>query len=219
MPSRAIGLPVGIEVEGHFTNAAQQREAGQLGMWAWLVTELLLFGGGFCVALVLHYEHPDSVRAAVSHLKFWIGAVNSVVLICSSLTMSGAIVMSRLGGQRWMVRCMLLTAALGALFLVLKSFEYYADYDEHMIPFITHPFALENDPAAALFVNLYFAVTGLHFFHLTTGIAILLWMTRRASRPNFLRQHQNWIEVYGLYWHFIDLVWIIAFPVLYVVGR
>jgi cytochrome c oxidase subunit 3 len=219
MSSEAIFLPVGIEVREQFANAAQQRHAAELGMWAWLLTELLLFGGLFLAALVLHYTHPASVRHAALHLKFWIGAANTVVLICSSLTMSGAIMLSRLGGQRWMVRCMLATAALGTLFLTLKGFEYYQDYVEHMTPFLDRPYALAGDGPSTLFVDLYFVTTALHGLHLTTGVSILLWLTWEASRPGFLARHQNRIEIYGLYWHFIDLIWIIVFPVLYVVGR
>ena len=219
MQAELIGLPTGIEVHEQFDNAAQQRHAAELGMWAWLVTELLLFGGLFVSALVLHYMHPDAVRAAASHLKLWIGATNSAVLICSSLSMSGAIVMSRLGGQKWMVRCMLLTAALGTVFLVLKSYEYYRDYVEHMMPFLGRPFVLADQPPAHLFVDLYYITTSLHAVHLITGISILLGLTWQASQPGFLARRQNRIEVYGLYWHFIDLIWILVFPVLYVVGR
>ncbi len=214
-----LGLPIGIRVGEQFANADQQRNAAQMGMWAWLLTELLLFGGLFCCALVLHYTHTASVQAAVHHLKFWIGATNSLVLICSSFTMSGAIVLSRLGGQRWMVRCMLATAALGTLFLTLKGYEYYVDFSEHMTPFLPRAYALAGDPASQLFVNLYFVTTALHGVHLITGVSILLWLTREASRPGYLAAHQNRIEIYGLYWHFIDLIWIIVFPVLYVVGR
>ncbi len=220
MPASAIGQPTGIEVQEQFSNPAQQKRAGELGMWAWLLTELLLFGGLFLVALVLHYTHRDSVRAAALHLKFWIGATNTAILICSSLTMSGAIMLSRLGGQKWMVRLMLATAALGSLFMVLKGYEWFVDWEEHMTPFLANrPYALEGDPASRLFTNLYFVTTALHGLHLTTGVSILLWLAWAASKPGFLQHHQNRIEVYGLYWHFIDLIWIVVFPVLYVVGR
>ncbi len=209
----------GVTLAEQFSNAAQQRRAAKLGMWAWLLTELLLFAGLFAVALVLHTMHPASVTAAVNHFKFWIGASNTAVLICSSLTMSGAIVLSRLGHRDLMIRCMLATASLGSLFLLLKGYEYYQDYVEHMMPFLHRPYALADDPASILFVDLYFATTALHAFHLTTGVGILLWMTQRARQPDFLRQHQNWIEIYGLYWHFIDLIWIIVFLTLYVLAR
>ena len=212
-------LPIGIEVGEQFANADQQRHAAQLGMWAWLLTELLLFAGLFAVALILHVTHPASVQAAVSHLKFWIGATNTGVLICSSFSMSGAIMLSRLGMQRAMVRCMLITAGLGTVFLALKGYEWYADYLEHMTPFLNRPYVLAGDPASILFTNLYFVTTALHGLHLTTGVGIMLWMARQASQPHFLQRHQNRIEIYGLYWHFIDLIWIIVFLTLYVVGR
>lgn len=211
---------VGVARVAHFASVEQQRRAATLGIWAWLITELLLFAGLFLVALILRVQHPEAVKAAAQHLKFWIGALNTVVLIFSSLTMSAAIAFSRMGWRRAMLRAMLATAALGGLFLVLKGYEYHADYAEHMMPFLAdRPYALAETPASRLFVNLYYVATALHALHLFTGICILLGMTWIASRPDFLSRHQNWIEVYGLYWHFIDLIWIMAFPILYVVNR
>ena len=212
--------PVGIELAEQFTTKDQQREAGTLGMWAWLVTELLLFAGLFLCALILRIMHPHAVTLATTHLKFWIGATNTLVLICSSLTMSTAIMTSRLGWRRFMLGAMLSTAALGILFLLLKSFEYYEDYDEHMMPFLAdRSYVLAHDQATTLFVDVYYVTTSLHAVHLITGISILLYLTWQASKPAFLQMHQNRIEIYGLYWHFIDLIWIIVFPVLYVLNR
>ncbi|MGU3537178.1 cytochrome c oxidase subunit 3 [Methylobacterium sp. A54F] len=212
--------PVGVARVEHFASVEQQRYAATLGIWAWLITELLLFAALFLVALITRIEHPEAVQQAARHLKFWIGATNTVVLICSSLTMSMAIEFSRMGWQRAMVRAMLATAALGSLFLMLKGYEYYADYEEHMMPFLArHPYELAETPPTRLFVNLYYVATGLHGLHLLTGISLLLGMTWMAAKPGFLSRHQNWIEVYGLYWHFIDLIWIMAFPILYVVNR
>ena len=188
-------------------------------MWVWLVTELLLFAGLFLAALITRVMHPESVTAAAQHLKFWIGATNTAVLICSSLTMSGAIEMSRLGWQRGMVRCMVATAGLGTLFLTLKGYEYYRDYAEHMTPFLARPYALVGDDPSQIFVNIYYVTTALHGLHLTTGVTIMLVLAWQASAPGYLTRHQNRIEVYGLYWHFIDLIWIIVFPVLYVLNR
>lgn len=219
MPSRGVSA-VGLEVHEQFSNAAQQRHAATMVMFIWLITELLLFSGLFLVALILRVTHPDSVTAAAKHLKFWIGATNTLLLICSSLTMSGAIELSRLGWQRGMVRCMLATASLGSLFLLLKGYEYFVDWQEHMVPFfLDRRYELAGDSASKLFVNLYFATTGLHGLHLITGVSILLVLTWQASAPGYLERHQNRIEIYGLYWHFIDLVWIIVFPILYVLNR
>ena len=218
--SEPLAEGVGIARAHQFETVAQQRYAATLGIWAWLITELLLFSALFLVALITRLQHPEATVAAARHLKFWIGATNTVVLICSSLTMSLAIVFSREGWQRAMVRAMLATAALGLLFLALKGCEYYADYAEHMMPFLSgRPFALGETPAARLFVNLYYVATLLHALHLSTGIVLLLGLTWMAAKPTFLARHQNWIEVYGLYWHFIDLIWVLAFPILYVVNR
>ena len=219
--SASVAAPegVGIEVAEQFADATQQRHAAQLGMWAWLLTELLLFAGLFVCAAVLHVTHPAAVARAARHLKVWIGAANTAVLICSSLTMTGAITASRHGWRRWMLRCLLATAALGTLFLLLKGFEYYQDYLEHMTPFLDRPYALAGDPATRLYIDLYFLTTALHALHLTTGVAILLGMTWIARGQHFLARHQNWIEVYGLYWHFIDLIWIMVFTLIYVVPR
>ena len=218
--SEGLAEGVGIARAHHFETVDQQRRATTLGIWAWLITELLLFAALFLVALILRIQHPEATVAAARHLKFWIGATNTVVLLISSLTMSMAIEFSRMGWQRAMVRAMLATAALGSLFLVLKGYEYYVDWNEHMMPFLSsRPFALAETPPARLFVNLYYVATLLHGFHLLTGIALLLGMTWMAAKAGFLARHQNWIEIYGLYWHFIDLVWILAFPILYVVNR
>ena len=211
---------VGIKVEGHFANAQQQRDTAKLGMWTFLLTELLLFSGLFLCALVIRVLHPHSVTAVALHLKYWIGATNTAVLIVSSFTMSMAIELSRLGRRKLMVRCMLLTAFFGVVFMGLKGYEYYRDYVEHMTPFLSYrPYALHGDPASELFTDLYFITTGLHAIHLTIGICIMLVMSWLASRDGFLEEHQNRIEITGLYWHFIDLIWMIVFPTLYLLNR
>ena len=216
----ASSTAVGIEVEEHFADADQQRHAATLGMWVFLLTELLLFSGLFLSALVIRVLHPEAAHAAAEHLKLWIGATNTAVLITSSFTMSAAIELSKLGRQRWMVRCMLITAGLGVLFLLLKGYEYWVDYQEHMVPFFGwRPYELAGDLPSRLFVDLYFITTGLHGGHLTIGIGIMLVMAWQASRAGFLQHHQNRIEIVGLYWHFIDLIWIIVFPTLYVLNR
>ncbi len=215
-----MSTTVGVKLEEHFYTEEQQRETAKLGMWVFLLTELLLFSGMFVSALVIRVMHPASVTAVALHLKFWIGATNTAVLILSSFSMSIAIALSRLGRQRLMVRFMHLTAALGVLFMMLKGYEYYRDYVEHMMPFLSwRRYELVGDPASQLFTDLYFIITGLHAIHLTIGIGLVLVMAWLAGRVGFLEEHQNRIEILGLYWHFIDLIWMIVFPTLYLLNR
>jgi len=212
--------PIGVEVAEQFSTSGQQRHAGLLGMWVFLVTELLLFSGLLLTALVLRVMYPQSVINAGSHLKFWIGAGNSVVLIVSSLTMAMAIEFSKLGRSRDMIRCMLATSGLGFVFLCLKGFEYYKDYEEHMTPFLQwRQYALANDHPTVLFVDLYYIATSLHAVHMTIGISLLMFTAWQASHSGYLARRQNRIEIVGLYWHFIDLVWIMVFATLYLVNR
>jgi cytochrome c oxidase subunit 3 len=211
---------VGIAVEEQFSSARQQLETAELGMWVFLLTELLLFSTLFVSALILRVLHPGAVTAAALHLKMWIGGVNTAVLITSSFCMSAAIELSRMGEQRRMVRCMHATAALGVLFLCLKGYEYWRDYVEHMTPFLPwRPFALEGDPASRLFIDLYYIITSLHAVHLTIGIGLMLVMAHMGGQPGFLARRSNRIAITGLYWHLIDLIWIIVYPTLYVLNR
>lgn len=217
--AEALAPGVGVELHEQFTEVRQQRHAATLGMWSWLLTELLLFAALFLIALILRILHPASVQNATRHLEFWIGGLNTLVLIVSSLTMSGAIMTSRLGLQRTMVHFMYATAALGSLFLVLKGYEWYLDYLDHLVPFMARPYDLAGDPTSILYVDLYYVATALHGFHLTTGVAILMVLAIQARAPGYLSRHQNRIEVYGLYWHFIDLMWIMVWTIIYVMNR
>lgn len=211
---------VGVEVEEQFFTEEQQRHVATLGMWIFLASELLLFSSLFLSALTLRILHPDGVTAAALHLKFWIGATNTAVLILSSFTMSVAIEASKMGWQKPMVLFMRITATLGMIFLALKGYEYYRDYAEHMTPFLSwRDYDLRGNPSSQLFVNLYYIITALHGAHLSIGIGIVLVMASQASAPGYLKRRQNRIEITGLYWHFIDVIWIIVFPTLYLVNR
>lgn len=217
--AEALADGVGIKLQDHFTDVRQQRHAAVLGMWSWLLTELLLFSGLFLVALILRILHPLSVQNATRHLEFWIGCANTVILIISSLTMSGAIMSSRLGLQRPMLWFMYVTATLGSGFLVLKLYEWYQDYLDHLTPFMSRPYDLAGDPYSVLYVDLYYIATALHGFHLFTGVTILTILAMQARAEGYLTRHQNRIEVYGLYWHFIDLMWIMVWTIIYVMNR
>ena len=197
-----------------FTDAAQQAAADRMGMFIFLGTEVMLFGGILAVALVDRIEHPDAVIAASSRLDLWLGAINTVVLLTSSLAMAIATVAARHDRRRAAIVALLVTAALGLAFLGLKSLEYGQDYAEGLLPALAPP-AEPTDPAQALFLNLYLAATALHAIHLTIGIGLVLWLASRiARRP---ADQAMTTELTGLYWHFVDIVWVFLYPVLYLV--
>ncbi|WP_343715545.1 cytochrome c oxidase subunit 3 [Inquilinus sp.] len=197
-----------------FTDAAQQAAADRMGMFVFLGTEVMLFGGILAVALVDRIEHPDAVIAASSRLDLWLGAINTVVLLTSSLAMAIATVAARQGRRKATLAALLATAALGLAFLGLKGLEYAQDTAEGLIPVLAPP-AVPTDPAQALFLNLYLTATGLHAVHLTIGIGLVLWLAGRIARRRPAQAMTA--ELTGLYWHFVDIVWVFLYPVLYLV--
>lgn len=206
----------------HFDDLEQQHEVTALGMWAFLATEILIFGGLFTGYTVFRIYYPPDFALASGHLNLVIAAINTVVLLTSSLTMALSVRAVQTGQRRKLLTCMLLTAALGSLFLVLKAVEYYDDFKENLVPGL----AFQNDkwpsPESAahvkLFLMFYYIMTGLHAVHLIIGIGVLLVMTEFARRRWFSPDYYSPIENWGLYWHFVDIVWIFLLPLLYLVG-
>lgn len=202
----------------HFADYRTQHEAATLGMWVFLCNEVLLFGGIFTTAIILGLTHHEAVAEATSHLKWWIGGINTVVLMTSSLTMSVAIETARRGEAAPARKALLVTAGLGVLFLAIKAVEYFIEYEENLMPFLAGPFEIE-DPAARLYMNLYFLATGLHAAHLSIGIGYATLLAWRARDPAFVRNKFSHVEIGGLYWHFIDVVWVMLFATVYLVHR
>ena len=202
-----------------FEDLDQQREVASLGMWLFLVTEMLFFGGLFLVYSVYRGWYPDAFAASSHELLVWAGTLNTVVLITSSLTMALAVHAAQGGHRRALIALLVATMILGCVFLGVKAFEYRTEYVEHHIP----GFGFQFEPAHALhaqiFFSLYFIMTGLHALHMIIGLgvmAVMVWMSWRGS---FTSEYYNPIEVSGLYWHFVDIVWIFLFPLLYLIGR
>ncbi len=208
-----------IKVEIQYHSADHQRETATLGMWVFLLTELLLFSGLFVSVLAVRVLYPQSAYAVAQHLKFWIGATNTAVLMVSSFTMTIAIEASRLQLTRTVRRFLGITAGLGLVFICLKSYEYYRDWVEHMMPFFGQRYELSFNAPSHLFLDMYYIITLAHAFHLTVGICLMSLLVHLTGREGFLRRHQKTIEISGLYWHFIDLVWIIVFFTLYLSNR
>jgi cytochrome c oxidase subunit III len=203
----------------HFDSLDQQRDAATLGMWVFLVTEVLFFGGLFATYSVYRNWYPDAFAAASHELDVTLGTINTAVLITSSLTMALAVHAAQLGQRKLVLWFLVATMALGAAFLGIKSVEYYHKFAEHHVPGPGFQFEREYFGHAQLFFSLYFIMTGLHALHMVIGIGIMLVMFWWAWRGTITAEYYSPIEISGLYWHFVDIVWIFLFPLLYLIGR
>lgn len=207
----------------HFKDLQHQRDTNLLGMWIFLVSEVLVFGALFTGYAVYRTAYAHDFEEGSRHLNLLIATINTVVLLSSSLTMALAVRAAQFGERRSLVRCLLLTAALGTVFMVLKAVEYYSDYREDLVPGLAFRpeewTARGDDPRhVQLFLIFYYIMTGLHAVHLTIGIVVLLAITWFAHRGRFTPEYHVPVESWGLYWHFVDLVWIFLLPLLYLIG-
>ena len=203
----------------HFDDLEQQREAATLGMWVFLATEVLFFGGLFAAYLVYRVWYPTTFGEASRNLHLTFGAINTVVLITSSLTMALAVEASAIGRRRSLILFLLVTMALGATFLVIKGFEYHHKWVEHLVPGPYFTFDGPDPIHAQIFFSLYFALTGLHALHMVIGLGILTVIVIMAVRGRFTAEWNTPVEISGLYWHFVDIIWIFLFPLLYLIDR
>jgi cytochrome c oxidase subunit 3 len=202
-----------------FDDLEQQREASELGIWVFLCTEVLLFGGLFTVYTAYRFLYPHAFARASQTLDVTLGGVNTVVLIGSSLTMALAVHAARIGRRRMLVGCLGLTMLLGSVFLGIKGIEWAEKFHEGHVPGIVYHVTGADAPQQALFYFLYFMMTGIHALHLIIGIAIVGVILVMGWRGRFSPAYHNPVEITGLYWHFVDIVWIFLLPILYLVDR
>jgi cytochrome c oxidase subunit 3 len=223
----------------HFETEEQQREAGSFGMWLFLLTEIMFFGGMFFAYLLYRNWYYPAFAAASNTLVVWMGAVNTAVLITSGFCMAVGVWAAEVRQKKILVAMLVLTTVFGAVFLGVKYFEYKEKWEAHHIPgssFSTAAFTnpqpdaktgkLTEEPLAPdmaqkteIFFFLYFAMTGMHALHMIIGIGLLFWLTWRAHRGEFTAGYVAPIENFGLYWHFVDIVWLFLFPLLYLINR
>jgi cytochrome c oxidase subunit 3 len=226
MSSAAHAEPRGLK--HHFRDLTQQQSASSLGMWAFIAQEVMFFGGLFLTYTVYRSQYPDGFAIASHHLNRELGLFNTIVLIGSSLTMAMAVRAAALAQRARVVAFLLATVVLGGVFLGVKALEYKEKFDHHLVPgphFSAHTLAdtqgraLEGDLArqAQIFLSLYFAMTGLHALHMIIGVPIILWIAWRAQRGDFDVHYNAPVEILGLYWHFVDIIWIFLFPLLYLI--
>jgi cytochrome c oxidase subunit 3 len=213
-------------LQHHFYSMDQQLEASTLGMWVFLVTEVMFFGGLFMAYILYRYWYPDAWAAASNHLNVVMGAANTLVLICSSLTMAMAVRSAQIGSIRGQIGYLIGTIIFGTTFLVVKYFEYAEKFEHHLVPgpnfagVTDHIHATHQvvGPPEQLFFSLYFIMTGIHAAHMVVGIGIMFFILVLAIRRRFGPDYYGPVEVSGLYWHFVDIVWIFLFPLLYLLG-
>ena len=238
------------ELRHHFADEQQQRNAASLGMWWFLGTEIMFFGGMFLGYLVYRRLYFPEFAVASRSLDLKVGTFNTIVLICSSLTVVLAVRAAQLGNRRLQVKMLLLTLLFGLSFLGIKGYEWGNKYKEHHIPTFHYDAIhgegsliqgnnakflgldqLQNDPAklrqredeiqrhTQLFYSFYFALTGMHALHMVIGVGIFSVITFMAWRGKFTPEYHTPLEIAGLYWHFVDIVWIYLFPLLYLIDR
>ena len=206
-------------LQHHFQTLEQQHEAATLGMWVFLVTEVMFFGGLLMAYLVYRVWYPEAWAEGSLELDIRLGGFNTVVLIASSLTMAFGVRSAQTGAPRATVRWLLITMVLGLTFLVVKFFEYKHKYDVNHIPGPNFVYEGPHAREVEIFTSLYFGLTGLHALHMVIGVSILAVITWMAHRRRFSPEWHTPVEISGLYWHFVDIVWIFLFPLLYLVDR
>ncbi len=213
----------------HFANLDQQKDSSVLGMWTFIVQEILFFGGLFLVYTIYRHEYFDVFEACSHHLDWKLGAANTVVLIFSSLTMAMGVHAAALGQKKATAAWLVLTIVLGSIFLGVKVVEYTEKFEHHLVPgphFLppeeaAHELKIQPSQTgqAQLYFSLYFAMTGLHAIHMIIGIPIILYLAWRSWHGAYTPAYHTPVELTGLYWHFVDIVWIFLFPLLYLIGH
>ncbi len=205
----------------HFATADQQMDSATLGMWTFLITEVLFFGGMFTAYVIYRSIYSGAFASTSQFMNVPLGGANTAVLLCSSLSMALAVRAAQLGKRNAQVIALIFTMVLGTIFLLVKAYEYHEKYVEHKIPgpsfeYTEEPQFFHN---AQILFFLYFAMTGMHAVHMIIGLGLLTYLLIQAYRYKFGPSYFTPVEMIGLYWHFVDVVWIFLFPLLYLIGR
>ena len=205
--------------ESPYEDDVQREAADHLGMWTFLATEVLLFGGLFACYSIYRHAYPEAFGAGSQLLEFPIGTINTVILLTSSLFMALGDWAIKRGEQRKLGGFLALTWLFGAAFVGLKFFEYFQKYQEHLIPGRGFHFDGPHAPQVQLFLFLYFTMTGLHAVHMMMGLGALAWLWWLNHRGRFTAENHAPVAMVGLYWHFVDCVWVFLYPLLYLISR
>ncbi|MDI3255389.1 cytochrome c oxidase subunit 3 family protein [Pseudacidobacterium ailaaui] len=219
----------------HFATVDQQREAASFGMWLFLLTEIMFFGGMFTAYLIYRNWYYPAFVAGSHQLSILLGTINTTVLICSSFTMAMGVYSAEMKRRKALLGWLVATLCLGLVFLGIKAIEYHEKWERHHVPGLnfsindfTHvdpnysqdkPLPVDMAEKTQTYFSLYFMLTGVHALHMLVGISILLVLIFQAWRGMYTTGHMTTIENFGLYWHFVDIVWIFLFPLLYLISR
>lgn len=206
-------------LQHHFVNLEQQYSASSLGMWVFLVTEVLFFGGLFCGYTIYRMLYPEAFGMASNQLDVTMGAFNTAVLIASSFTMVLAVHSARFGKKIPLIMNLILTLIFGSIFLGVKAIEYSQKWAHHLVPGVHFSFPDAVGPGAELFYCFYFAMTGLHAFHMVIGFGLIIHLIINSMRGKYTAEYNTPVDMIGLYWHLVDIVWIFLFPLLYLIAR
>jgi len=244
LDSQAIAVPAtkseivhehSPHLEHHFATESQQREASNFGMWLFLLTEIMFFGGMFTAYLIYRIWYYPAFVAGSHWMIIWAGTLNTVVLICSSFTMAMGVHSAEIRNRKLLLRYLIATLLLGCVFLGIKAFEWHDEWEHHHVPGLnfsinefTHvdprypldkPLPRDMAEKTQDYFSLYFLLTGVHALHMLIGVSILLFIIFHAWRGAYTTGNMNFVENFGLYWHFVDIVWIFLFPLLYLISR
>lgn len=206
-------------LHGQYAEPEQQREAATLGMWVFLGTEVMFFGGMIVGYMAYRYAYPAAFHAGSVHMLFMAGTLNTAVLISASLFVALAVRAAQEGNRKVLVWCLIIAMLLGVVFLSIKGFEYYEHWVEHKVPGPSFRWDGPDPRHAELFFVLYFFLTGFHALHMIIGIGILTFIVYFAYKGRYTPEYHNPVENAALYWHFVDIVWIFLYPMLYLIGH
>lgn len=201
----------------HFDSASREHESVLLGMWVFLATEVMFFGPLFLAYAYGRIEFAEGFSTASRHTHLWIGTINTAVLLTSSFFMAAAVRAAKIGARKIAALLLWITAALGGIFLALKGVEYWKEAQEHLVPWLDFHFDAQHLIAAKFFYFVYFAMTGLHAVHLSVGIGIALVIAIKLRASAALSDSA--VEIGGLYWHFVDAIWVFLYPLIYLLER
>jgi len=205
-------------LQHHFTEMEQQTDTSKLGMWLFLVTEVLLFGGLFVGYGIMAGKHHEAFRAAHEHLDRVLGTLNTVVLLASSFTMVMAVLSARENRRKALIVFLIATMALAGVFLGIKYVEYSHKFHDGLLPGKYYSHEGDTVPGQFMFFSFYFMMTGLHGLHIVGGLAVMAWLLKRAIAGDYSSSYYAPVDLVGLYWHLVDMIWIYLFPLLYLVG-